>query len=91
MSKSINQELILEKLSRMIDYCKKDKSVNGLTALFQVADAIMDCSDENAKQLLYGQWISVKKEMPRENDSIFKKWKTRINGKRECLKECLIM
>ena len=36
MSKSINQELILEKLSRMIDYCKKDKSVNGLTALFQL-------------------------------------------------------
>ena len=67
MSKSINQELILEKLSRMIDYCKKDKSVNGLTALFQVADAIMDCPDENAKQLLCGQWISVKKEMPRKN------------------------
>ena len=35
----------------------------------------MDCPDENAEQLLYGQWISVKKEMPRENDSIFKKWK----------------
>ena len=27
----------------MIDYCENDNKVNGLTALFQVGDAIMDC------------------------------------------------
>lgn len=40
----IDADRILEKLSKMIDYCKNDTSVRGLTALFQVGDAIMDCT-----------------------------------------------
>ena len=43
MAEYINREDLLKKLSRMIDYCKKDNKVNGLTVLFQVGDAIMDC------------------------------------------------
>lgn len=43
MTEYIEKELLLEKLSRIIDYCEKDKKVNTLTALFQVGDAIMDC------------------------------------------------
>lgn len=71
MPKSINQELILEKISKMIDYCEKDRSVNGLTVLSQVIDAITNCPDDK----LDSKWISVKKEMPKEHDSIFAKWK----------------
>ena len=40
----IDANALLEKLQRMIDYCKNDNQVNGLTALFQIGDAIMDCS-----------------------------------------------
>ena len=43
MTKYIDKEKLLQKLSRMIDYYKNDNKVNGLTALFQVGDAIMDC------------------------------------------------
>ena len=71
MPKSISQELILEKISKMIDYCEKDRSVNGLTVLSQVIDVITNCPDDK----LDSKWISVKKEMPKEHDSIFAKWK----------------
>ena len=43
MAEYIDKEKLLQKLSRMIDYCKNDNKVNGLTALFQVGDAIMNC------------------------------------------------
>ncbi|MEE1069058.1 MAG: hypothetical protein U0K81_01110 [Paludibacteraceae bacterium] len=43
MPRYIDADLLMQKLSRMIDYCEKDQKVNGLTALFQVGDAIMDC------------------------------------------------
>ena len=43
MARMIDADALLEKLQRMIAYCEKDKQVNGLTALFQVGDAIMDC------------------------------------------------
>lgn len=49
MAEYIKLEVLLNKLSRMIDFCKKrpfvkkDQKVTGLTALFQVGDAIMDC------------------------------------------------
>lgn len=55
----------------MIDYCEKDRSVNGLTVLSQVVDVITNCPDDK----LDSKWISVKKEMPKEHDSIFAKWK----------------
>ena len=43
MAEYIDKEKLLQKLSRMIDYCENDNKVNGLTALFQVIDAIMSC------------------------------------------------
>lgn len=42
MARYIDEEHLMQKLSRMIDFCEKHK-VSGLTALFQVGDAIMDC------------------------------------------------
>ena len=48
MDEYIEREALLKKISRMIDYCKKDYSVNGLTALFQVCDAIIDCKSADA-------------------------------------------
>ena len=47
MTEYIDKEKLLQKLSRMIEYCKNDNKVNGLTALFQVGDAIMDCPTTN--------------------------------------------
>ena len=43
MAEYIDKEKLLQKLSRMIEYCQKYNKVNGLTALFQVGDAIIDC------------------------------------------------
>lgn len=47
MARYIDAELFMQKLSRMIDYCEKnkDKKFNALNVLFQVGDAIMDCPD----------------------------------------------
>lgn len=47
MTEYIDKEKLLQKLSRMIEYCKNDNKVNGLTALFQVGDAIMNCPTTN--------------------------------------------
>ena len=46
----IDKEKLLQKLSRMIEYCENDNKVNGLTALFQVGDAIMDCPTADVVQ-----------------------------------------
>lgn len=43
MPRYIDATTLMQKLSRMIDYCEKHPEVRGLTALFQVVDAIMDC------------------------------------------------
>ena len=56
MTEYIEREALLLKISRMIDYCKKDNKVNGLTALFQVADAIMDCKSEDVAPVRHGRW-----------------------------------
>lgn len=48
---------VIEKLSRMIDYCEKDKKVNGLTALFQCGDAIMDVPAADVVEVRHGRWI----------------------------------
>jgi hypothetical protein len=42
MARYIDAEHLMQKLSRMIDFCEKHK-VSGLNALFQMGDAIMDC------------------------------------------------
>lgn len=43
MPRYIDATTLMQKLSRMIDYCEKHPEVRGLTALFQMVDAIMDC------------------------------------------------
>lgn len=48
----IDADALMGKLSRMIDYCNKDPKVNGLTALFQVGDAIMDCPTVEAVEVV---------------------------------------
>lgn len=52
MSRLIDADKILEKLQKMIEYCNKDKCVNGLNALFQVGDAIMDCPTVDAVEVV---------------------------------------
>ena len=44
----------MQKLSRMIDYCEKnkDKRFNALNVLFKVADAIMDCPTADVVQVV---------------------------------------
>lgn len=58
MDKYIDKEKLLQKLSRMIDYCENDNKVNALTALFQVCDAIMDCPTADVQEVRRGKWIS---------------------------------
>lgn len=48
----IDKEKLLQKLSRMIEYCKNDNKVSGLTALFQVSDAIVDCPTTNVVKVI---------------------------------------
>lgn len=52
MAEYIDKEKLLQKLSRMIEYCKNDNKVNGLTALFQVGDAIMDCPTDDVVEVV---------------------------------------
>ena len=58
MAEYIDKEKLLQKLSRMIDYCENDNKVNALTALFQVGDAIMDCTTADVQEVRRGKWIS---------------------------------
>lgn len=55
MAEFIEKEVLLQKLSRMIDYCKNDKKVNGLTALFQVGDAVMDSPAADVAPIKHGR------------------------------------
>lgn len=56
MSKYIDRGFLLQKLSRIINYCNKDSKVNAVTALFQVGDAIMDCPIADVMPIKYGRW-----------------------------------
>ena len=56
MARYIDADLLMQKLSRMIDYCKKDNKVNGLTALFQVGDAIIDCPTTDVAEVKHAKW-----------------------------------
>lgn len=60
MARMIDADALLEKLQRMIDYCKNDNQVNGLTALFQIGDAIMDCPTLTPPK----EWVSVENAVP---------------------------
>jgi hypothetical protein len=55
----IERELLLQKLSKILDFCRKDKTVNGLTALFNVGDAVMDCPTADVVEVVHGEWISL--------------------------------
>lgn len=46
MARLIDADVLIGKLSRMVDYCRENLKVNGLAALFEVLDAIMDCKEE---------------------------------------------
>ena len=63
MARAIDADALLEKLQRMIDYCKDDNQVNGLTALFQVGDAIMDCPTLTPPN----EWVAVEERLPEYN------------------------
>ena len=56
MAEYIDKEKLLQKLSRMIEYCKNDNKVNGLTALFQVGDAIMDCPTADVQEVMHAKF-----------------------------------
>lgn len=57
MAEYIERDEILQKISRMIEYCKKDNKVNGLTALFQVGDAVIDCKSADVVPAVHAAWI----------------------------------
>lgn len=52
MARLIDADVLLGKLSRMIDYCREHPKVNGLAALFEVGDAIMDCKTVDAVEVV---------------------------------------
>ena len=58
----IDANALMEKLSRMIEYCKTDDKVNALTALFQVGDAVMDCPTIDAVEVVHGLWKYYRKQ-----------------------------
>lgn len=58
----IDADALLEKLQRMIDYCKNNNQVNGLTALFQVGDAIMDCPTLTPPN----EWVRAEERLPED-------------------------
>lgn len=60
MARYIDEDNLLEKLHRIIDYCEKDRKVNAVNALFQVGDAIMDCKTADVQEVRHGKWIEDK-------------------------------
>ena len=68
----IDANALLGKLSRMIEYCKTDSKVHGLTALFQVSDVVMDCPTVDAVEVVHGYWI----ERPLDN---FRKYEVKCS------------
>ena len=53
----IDANALLEKLSRMIDYCQDNKLEDEMSALFQVGDAVMDCPTVDAVEVVHGRWM----------------------------------
>lgn len=56
MAEYIDKGKLLQELSRMIEYCKNDNKVNGLTVLFQVGDAIMDCPTADVVEVKHAKF-----------------------------------
>ena len=52
MARLIDADVLFGKLSSMIDYCRTNLKVNGLAALFEVLDAIMDCKTIDAVEVV---------------------------------------
>ena len=53
MARLIDADVLFGKLSRMIDYCREHPKVNGLSALFEVGDAIMDSKTVDAVEVVW--------------------------------------
>ena len=43
MRKFVDSEILLNKISKMIEYCRTDKRVTATIALYQIADDVIDC------------------------------------------------
>lgn len=43
MRKFVDSEVLLNQISKMIEYCRTDKRVTAIIALYQVLDAVIDC------------------------------------------------
>lgn len=43
MARLIDADVLIGKLSSIVDCCRENLKVNGLAAMFEVLDAIMDC------------------------------------------------
>lgn len=57
MARYIDAELLMQKLSRMIDYCRTDPKVSCLTALYQVGDAIIDCPTADVAEAICTDFV----------------------------------
>ncbi len=56
MARLIDADVLLGKLSSIVDYCRKNLKVNGLAAMFEVLDAIIDCKTVDAVEVVHGHW-----------------------------------
>ena len=52
MARLIDADVLIGKLSRIVDYCRENLKVNGLAAMFEVLDAIMDCKTVDAVEVV---------------------------------------
>ena len=92
----IDANALLQKLSKMIDYCQTDNKVTGLTALFQVGDAVMDCPTVDAVEVVRCKdckhWLKAKEFSPfgwclqRVNDLAYVSYKDRMEPEDFCSK-----
>ena len=57
MSEYIEREALLEKVSRMIDYCQKNNWTKELAVLFQVGDAVMFHPAADVVEVKHGVWV----------------------------------
>ena len=65
----IDADVLLQKISRMLDYCQDNGFETEMSALFQVGDAIIDCPTINPESLR-PQWKSPLEGYPRKNEII---------------------
>lgn len=58
MMRIIDAEVLMSKISRMLDYCQDNKLENEMSTLFQCGDAVIDCPTIDPEELRpKGEWI----------------------------------